>query len=1130
MQDFATGKAFRLCGRLPELTCSYLKKIVSPQVGRIMKLTGILLLVACLHVSAKGVTQTVSLSEKSSPLIKVMKEIEQQTGYAFFYKNQWLTQAKRVTIQAENIPLQQALELCFKDQPFTYLISGKNISIKPKPNEKPVDKKNIEVSGKIMDKEGNPLTGANIKVKGTDKGTTTNADGFFSLKDINDDAVLEISYVGFETQLIYLKGRSYFAVNLNPKSSLLDEMQIIAYGTTTKRLNTGNVSTVKSTDIEKQPVNNPLLALEGRVPGMVITQSTGLPGSGISVKIRGQNSIINGTDPLYIVDGVPYTSQLLPGLTTILGTNGATGANSGAISGNPLAYINPADIESIDVLKDADATAIYGSRGANGVVLITTKNGKQGKLKVDINMQTGWGKVTKYLKLLNTQQYLQMRNEAIVNDGSTVDPNSDFDLTFWDSTKYTDWQKVFIGQTARYNDLQTSISGGSENIQYLVGGGYHKETTVFPGEFNDQTASIHFNVTGTSNNKKFQFTLSGNYLYDKKRLPQNDPTRDAITLPPNAPDLNNPDGSINWAYVNAGSIVPSWPNQTNPIALFKQKNESETYNMVSRATIGYNILQGLEAKVDFGYTKMQVNQMTTLPFSSIPPAIQQYYTRSSNFVDNNINSWIVEPQLKYSRKILAGNMNFLLGGTIQQKTSQGQSINANGFSTDDLIENLSAAQTIYGSTIFSQYKYNAVFGRINYNYSDKYLINLTGRRDGSSRFGAENRFQNFGAIGIGWVFSNESFVRKNIGFLSYGKIRGSYGTTGNDQIGDYSFTSLYIPISYGRPYQGISSLIPTALFNSELEWELTKKLEAGVELGFLQNSINVEASYYRNRSSNQLLSYKLPNTTGFTEILKNFPATVQNTGLELDLTTTNVKTKNFMWRTSFNLTVPKNKLISFPDLQNSSYNGTLFVGEPIGIYTFYKVIGVNDTTGQYQFEGPDGKPTYDPSYPSQYRSVHINKAPEYYGGFQNSFSWKGFQLDVLFQFTKQVGQNYLVGYNPGRPFINQPTTVLSRWQKPGDKTDIERYSVYGLGSSEDWFRSSNGGYTDASFIRLKNASFSWQLPQQWIQRIHFHDVRIFAHGQNLLTITNYKGSDPETQSPYSLPPLKVWTLGIHCGL
>lgn len=1126
MQEFAPGKA-ALCIALQQLNC-FTKKYRT--AVRIMKLTAIILLAACLQLSAKGVSQTITLSLKDAPIQTVFKEIERQTQYTFFADVRWFHMAKKVTIEVKSLPLNQVLNLCFKDQPFTYSISGKTITIAPKKEQADKDLKTstkqnpvIDVKGRVVNSKGEPIAGATVAVQGTNKTTTTNNSGEFSLSGVDENAVIQITHVQFEPESITLNGHGIVNATLQIKVSSLDEMQVIAYGTTTKRLNTGNVTTVKAVEIEKQPIQNPLLALQGKVPGMSIVQSNGLPGSGVTVRIRGQNSISSGIDPLYIIDGVPYSSQLLPLAGSVLGSSGARGGNGGNITGNPLSYLNPSDIESIEILKDADATAIYGSRGANGVVLITTKKGKQGRMKIAMNIQTGWGKVDHFLKLLNTSEYIEMRKEAKLNDNRPIG-QSDFDINgLYDSTKFTDWQKKLIGGTALYHDAQTSVSGGSENFQYLVGAGYFKQTTVYPGDFSNKKGSLHFNLNATSVNKKFKLELSGSYVHDKNNLSQSDLTSLAVTLPPNAPDLLLSDGTLNWAEDTLVGLL--WPNGIQPLAYIKRKFEIQTNNLIGRGSVSYEIIKGLNAKLDLGYTNLQMYSVTTNPFSAIAPLYHQFSTRSSNFLNSYIRSWIVEPQLNYSRGLLGGTIKLLLGITNQQQTNNGQGVYASGFSSDFLIENLAAATTLSGSTDFTQYKYNAVFGRLNYNWREKYLISLTGRRDGSSRFGPENRFHNFGAIGAGWIFSQERFIKNKLHFISYGKIRASYGSTGNDQVGNYSFINLYSPTSYQIPYQNSGALTINEIYNPYLEWEETKKFEVAIDFGLIRDRLLITTSYYNNYSGNQLLQYKLPNITGFTSVTTNFPAKIRNYGLEIEMNTTNIKSKNFTWRTSLNLTLPRNKLVSFPGLENSTYQSSLVIGRPIGILPAYKFLGV-DSAGVYFFEAKDGTPTNNPDS----QMVSIDLSPRYYGGFQNSFIYKGFQLDVLFQFTKQIGRNYMFGFYPGQPLYNQPRSVLDRWRAKGDNATIQRYnSNYSLSRFESRVRASDGIYSDASFIRLKNVAISWQLPPIWLKKTHMQTAKLYIHAQNLFTITNYIGMDPETQSASVLPPLRVITAGVQCS-
>lgn len=1102
------------------------------QMLLVMNLTVILLVAGCLQVSASAYSQqTITLSEKHAPLETVLRDIRKQTGYTFFCKYEWLQQARKVDIEVKNASLDQVLELCFKDQPLKYTIVNKTIMVTPREVEK--DKSlspPVDIRGKITNEKGEPLVGATVEIKGSKKGTLTDANGIFELKQVNSDAVVVVSYTGYIPREIRVADGSFIAVSLALSANSLDETVVIAYGTTTKRLNTGDVGTVKAADIEKQPVSNPLLALQGRVPGIFIAQSTGLPGSGVTVRIQGQNSIGNGNDPLYVIDGVPYASQLLPLNNGILGNSG-----NGSFTGNPFNYINPADIESIDILKDADATAIYGSRASNGAILITTKKGRAGQTKIDVNYQEGMGLVTRKADLMNTKQYLQMRREAKRNDNAAIS-TTDYDINgFWDTTRSTDWQKTLIGGTARYTNANASVSGGNATTQYLVGGTYHRETTVFPGDFSDQKSSLHFNITNTSTNGKFHLQLSGSYLIDKNQLPGSDLTPYAINTPPDAPALYNPDGSLNWAPIPSGTSSIS--TFINPLSYEYNLYNNTTNNLIANAVLSYQILPGLEIRSNLGYTNLQSNEMSITPLISSQPEYRLQYgnsLRNAQYGNNNINSWIVEPQASYKRILGKGRLEVLAGTTILQNNSSRQQLNGTGYNSDGVLTDIKSAATVTVlSSIDAVYKYNAAFGRINYDWQDKYILDLTARRDGSSRFGSKNLFHNFGAVGGAWIFSKEGFMQKALPFISFGKLRASYGTTGNDQIGDYNFLNQYVsPTGVGVSYQGTTGLMPKGLSNPYLQWEETRKLQFGLDLGLLKDRILINANYFINRSSNQLLGYGLPIFTGFTTVAENFPATIQNSGWEFSLNTTNIKGKDFSWSSYFNLTLAQNKLVSFTNLATSSYASTYVIGQPITITRVYHFLGVDPATGVYQFADSHGRPTSTPSA-SMDKTVIINNSPTFYGGFENNFRYKGFELDVLFQFVKQKGLNYFFGNSPGIYDANQPVTVLDRWQKPGDVAPVQRYnSNFSLLTQSANMVSSDAGVSDASYIRLKNVSLSWQLPEKWEKKIHLQNCRIYALGQNLLTITKYPGMDPENKGALNsvLPPLRVMTLGLQIGL
>jgi TonB-dependent starch-binding outer membrane protein SusC len=1083
-----------------------------------MHITVVLLMSACLGLSAHGLSQRVSISVKDQPLEKVFNMISNQTDYVFYYEVELIKKTGNVSVDIKDADIKEALNVLFKNQPLNYTIVEKNIVVKPRISldlKPEISLAAPPVTGVVRGRDGEPLSGVNILVKGTKKGTVSNADGSFSI-DAKDGDVLLISSVGYNSKEIKVAGNNIGEINLIAANAELQEVIVNkGYYKEKKVLNTGDITTIKAEEIGRQPVSNPLSALQGNVPGLMISQTTGLPGGGYKVQIRGQNSIDNGNDPLYIIDGIPVPSKTLGSI------------NASLINGNPLNFLNTSDIESIDVLKDADATAIYGSRGANGVILITTKKGQAGKTKLDVNVASGLGKVTRKMHLLNTPEYLEMRREAFKNDNVIPDESNAPDLMLWDTTRYTDWQKELFNRPVNYNDVQVSLSGGNNNTIFSASGGIHKETTVMPGDGADFKGSVHLNLFNTSSNKKFRINISTSYLSDKNTVKPLDLTPAALLLSPNAPPPFNEDGSLNWAPKVVGD-VGTW---NNPFAQMFTTYKGKTGNLLGNITVNYEVVTNLEFKASFGYNSLVTSEVTTLPLKSYDPKTI-LTSGTSNFNTNNTNSWIIEPQLNYKLKVSKGMLSFLLGGTFQDASSDRQGLAASDFSSDELLENIMAAGSLtVQSSLNSRYRYCAAFGRVNYSWKEKYLVNVTMRRDGSSRFGPSRQWATFGAVGAAWIFSDEQIIRNSLPVLSFGKIRGSYGSTGSDQIPDYSYLDLYSPNSYS--YQTIVGLQNTKLFNPYLAWELNKKLEFGLELGFFKNRINLNANYYQNRSGNQLLSSPLLFVTGFFNITANLPAVVENKGWEFILTTTNIKKSNLSWSSSLNISINRNRLLSFDNLSRTVYSSFLAVGKPLAISMLYRRIGVDKETGINTYSDKDGQSTFQPNPSADLKSI-ISTAPDFFGGIQNSVSYKNIEFDFLFQFVRQIGVSYFRDYSVVAGMLgNQPVQLLERWQKPGDMKPYQKFTQDPLSdayrNATTYLSQSDFVYSDASFIRLKNVSLSWSIPYKIKNKMNIQSCRLYIQCQNLLTFTNYNGLDPETQT-VGVPPLRIMTAGIQISL
>lgn len=963
----------------------------------------------------------------------------------------------------------------------------------------------IQLKGVVSD-NSDILPGVSVTIKGKTQGTLTDANGVYNLIAKGNDTLV-FSYIGYKTAEIPVNKHPTINITLQEDTTLLNEVVINAgYYSVKDRERTGSISKITNKEIGQQPVTDVIATMQGRMPGVQITQKSGVPGGGYSIKIRGINSLrAEANNPLYIIDGVPLMADNMSNQQI-----SASAIPEGVI--NPLNNINPDDIESIEVLKDADATAIYGSRGANGVVLITTKKSKEEGTHFSINTHSGIGKTINRMKLMNTQQYLVMRQKAFENDGITEYPTNAYDINgTWDKNRYTDWRKELMGETAHYNSTQISVSGGSALTRFLISGTFQKENSVFKTDTEYKRTALQSNVNHRSKDNRFTLNSSVIYTLSNNKLPGGNLVLAAYTLSPNAPSLYSEDGSLNWEN---GTFQ-------NPLARAQSIYKNKNYLLSLNNTLSYKFNSAFLLKVNTGYSRYSIEEISTLPSTIYDPSRGMTSSSSSmNQNQGNINNWIIEPQLEWSKDFGKSLISVLAGATFQVQNSDLLHLSGSNFSSNSFIETISAANSIrVNSHTINKYKYQAFFGRVNYNYNGKYIINLTGRRDGSSRFGDNKRFANFGAIGAAWVFNKEQFLEDN-SWLSFGKLRASYGITGSDQIGDYQYLDTYaLNSSTAGSYDGTIGLYPTRLYNADFGWEVNKKLEAALNIGLFKDKINLELAWYQNRSSNQLVGIPLSSVTGFNSVLANLDATVQNTGVELAVNAMWINSPNWQWQTMFNISFERNKLLSFPNLEESTYANRYAIGKSINIQKMYHYIGVNPETGVYQFE--DYNRDEKISFPEDNQSIQ-DLLPKYYGGITNTIKYKNLSLSFLLTFSKQRAFNYAIT-NAGMPGVmkNQPIFIHSN-------PDIQKYSS---GSSADAsqafsnFTSSDAIIDNASYLKLKNVELSYLLPQ-------FKNIsgRIYFQAQNVFTITPFKGIDPETSYGLFIPPLKTFYLGLQLNL
>lgn len=952
--------------------------------------------------------------------------------------------------------------------------------------------------GNVTDTTGLAIPGVHVQRLGTLTGSTTNFEGDYKIKVKANDS-LKFTYLGFQSQVIAVNNQTQINLQLSPNEETLQEVVINAgYYTTTERERTGNITKVTAKEIELQPVVTPLLALQGRMAGVEVTPGSDLPGAAPTIRIRGQNSLRKeGNYPLYIIDGMPFNSSPIESNSTL----GFTGID-------PLSTINPANIESIEILKDADATAIYGSRGANGVILITTKKGTLGETTVQARISSGFSEVPNRIELLHTSEYLKVRQKAFENDGIVPNENNAYDLLVWDQNRYTDWQEEFFGGHAEFTQANLSIAGGSPTTRYRINGSYLKQGSVYPGGANYHKATGNAQFNHISKDNKFTLDMAFTYGTDNNyTVGIGSVTPKVFNLAPNAPRIFNEDGSLHW---------DEWSEvgRENPFQGYPNTNEMKTHNMLTNLSLSYSLGKGLKFSTNFGYTLLTSNEVTQRPRESFNPAYWEFIEHESAHLQVQRSSWLTEPQISYQNNIGKIRIKALAGATLQEQLNRQTGVTGTGYATRSMIGNLAAATNLSrGIHQETTYRYMAFFSRLGIDWNKKYFINLTGRRDGSSRFGPQERFANFGAIGAAWIFSDEKWIAKQLPWLSFGKLRGSYGSTGNDQIGDYGYLDAY------EATQGPGGLYPTRLANPSYSWEVNKKLEAALQLGFLKDRLHLNISYYKNRSSNQLVGYSLPSITGFYSVQANLPATVENRGWEIETHAKIINTNNWKWQSALNFTLPKNELVNYPNIQQSPYANIYRVGEPLNIALLYNYEGIDPETGFYQIAdvNEDGRLDYED------RIITKDRNPEFYGGWQNTLQFKNFNLQFLFQFAKKEGEFKL--FDAGRVGALRQEDYIGL---EGDRFQTISTQLDAIRSYSNVTRTSLP-YTDASYIRLKTLSLSYFLPITPLQKIGIKNCKLFVQGQNLFTLTNYRGMDPEIAigQGTEFGALRTFTTGIE---
>jgi TonB-linked SusC/RagA family outer membrane protein len=1059
------------------------------------------------HAYTQGKDARVTITCENLTIGDFFNAVWEQTRLQAFFNDQQLSSSERISVTFKNEPLDNVLAYLLRKRELTWDYRGQIFVILPRKEDDPLlgeMPKNMTriVTGTVRDNNGDPVKNIFVAVRSSFKGTRTDENGQFRLKDIKPDARLETRSMLYINKEV-IANEDTINIQVDPYIANLDQITVVGYP---KRTLTGNISVIKEDDITAQPVSNPLFALQGRIPGLNITAISGLPGSSLTIRLRGRNSIDCSTDPLIIYDGMPFFSgPSNSDVANTLGNGVGLGANVAASSLN---LINVHDIASMSVLKDADATAIYGARGANGVIVITSKTPKEDMKGMTVSTYSGIAQVDHFVKYLDTQQYLQMRYEGLRNDGRTANKKDDYDLTVWDTTRYTNWQKTLIGGTGHVTNANMEMVGAGKTSSYRLSGLYRRESTIYPTkDFYYTKGSLRFQYNFSSLNKKFNAAVSGNYVADRNILPSLDLTWFS-TLPPNTPE----------PYVNDSLNFAGGKFFDNPYSYMLRTYKAGSHNARVNGTFSYQVTPDLLVISTLGHGSFNIHEIQVNPSRSFGGQIPGY----SNFADTKFSNLIAELQGAWKKTIGKEQFNMLIGTTFQKDGKTTSNYTANGYTDDTQLESKKAAATVDTFNLTRQsYRYISWYARIGYKHNDKYLLNITINRDGSTRLSPMGRNGNFGTIAAGWIFSRENWLIQNR-ILSFGKLRGSLGITGNDRWAANESQNSYLPFAVA------AGNIYSALPYKHYTWEKVRKAEVGLDLGFFNDQLLVNFSLYHNRSTDLLLSSKLP-FNGDEKYPVNYPAVVENKGMEVEIISNNIRSDKLTWTTNFNISFPRTELKAFPFLEMTSYRRYYSVGLPLDMVKGYHVLGVDPKKGIFRFADKKGD-----GFTPDDRVYGKGIGPTIYGGIQNNIRWKGLEIEFLLRFVRQNNYDYEYAKYPYAPgtILNQPITVLGRWQHPGDVTQIQRFTSSSSTPEGRAFQyysiEGDQQIADASYIRMQSLSVAYHLPEAWMQRIRIKSSKLFVQGQNLFTITRYPGLDPETAADEErYPATRMVTAGLQ---
>lgn len=1089
-----------------------------------------------LATNVKSQVAKVSFSIKDANFVKVLDAIESQTDYLFVYNKDEIDLNREINVEVKNQSVAAVLSGIFKDMSIEYAMVGNNIMLMSKIG----NSQQKSISGKVTDSSGSVLPGVSVVVKGTTNGTITDGNGNYSLLNVPENAIVQFSFVGMKGQEVAVGEKIIVNVTLEEETIGIDEVVAIGYGTVKKSDLTGSVTSLRKDDMNKGVTPTIAGLLQGKAAGVQITQASAEPGGGTTIQIRGAGSVNAGSGPLYVVDGLPIeTGQVVSGAGSSM--------PDVRVPRSPISNINPSDIESIEILKDASATAIYGARGANGVILVTTKKGSSGDMKISYNGYAGIQSAVNMIDVLNADDYKRILNEIMDTPGSNVSQTEKVgDI----QNGGTNWQDQLL-QNALVQSHSLSFTGGNNGTKYFASLNYFDQEGVLKTSGYERYDS-RLNIEHRADKMLFGVNFSTSYTHDNV-VPVGFSTNEEGSALYAArgfdPTLGIFDASGNYQ-------VTSLSNLDNPLALIYGKT-SKTDNYRTLGTIfgEYSILKGWTAKLNLGFDTRNsqrdsyVSRLTKDGRANAGVATILTGTR---------NNYLGELTTTYNRELSNSSSLTVMGGITYQKfINNNFSGTGKGFPVDETLTNnmgmANAALYTMGSARNNN-KLLSYFGRANYSLLNQFLFTATLRVDGSSRFGTNKKYGYFPSGAIAWKMHEQQFI-KDLNIFSSLKFRASVGRTGNQDIGNFlSITTFGQGASVILGGQQLVTLAPTRIANPDLKWETTEQINVGFDMGFMENRITASVDYFQKNTFDMLFDLPIPASTGFTSIMSNI-GNIKNDGFELTVDSRNLQGK-FKWNTSLNLSTLKNRVTDTGDIpqiihtdagQSTTQIAIIKVGETLNSFYGYQTDGIWQSTEEITASG-----TKDPVKPGDVKFVDQNgdkvvntndrvilgkSIPSLTMGMTNVFEYKSFQLNIFVDAASGVSMlnnskvetYYPVSHRRNR--MAEP--YLNRWTINNPSNEYPSFvNPAGQGNKAV----SDLTVEDASYIRLQTAQLSYQVPLK--NRKVFDRVNVYISGQNLYTWTKYTGQDPATNSNgnsslkidfNSYPVSRTFTLGLELG-